>query len=101
MAIISSRVKVPTLRESIAIAAIVAVVSFMFIHHYNPARGPLANIMSASIYFTDACPYVSPYEASPSPPPADCGEEIPYRWVVAALVIFMAFCWYQERRGKP
>ncbi len=91
----------PTFRESLAIAAVVALLSFFFIHNYNPTIGFLANIMRADIYFTSPCPYVSPYDTAPAAPPPGCGENVlPYRWILAGLVLFVGFCWYRERRTK-
>jgi hypothetical protein len=91
--------KIPSFRDGLIIATVIAIVSFMFIHRYNPVRGPLANIMNAEIFITDACPPVDLFAQPSETRPEGCSQKIPYRWVFAGLVLFVAFCWYGERKS--
>ena len=85
--------RVPTFRESMAIAAVLALLAFFLMHGpYYPQLGIIGNAMNNAIYLTTPCP-----ESYMDQPP-NCGVQIPYRWILAVLVLFVAGCWYLESK---
>jgi hypothetical protein len=93
--------KWPSLRSSAIGAAAIAVVCFFLIHVYYPLGGFIANIMAATINLTSACP--GPYDIDPNTyekvqSSAFCGVYVPYRWILALLVLFVAASALIERR---
>ena len=92
---ILSRLRIPTTRESIAISIVIALIGFFLMHGpYYPQLGIMGNAMNNGIYLTAPCP------PSYLDQPVNCGINIPYRWILAALVIFVAACWYYEIHNK-
>ena len=86
------QLRLPTFRESLVISGVVALIGFLFIHHYNPVTGPISNIMNSAIYLTEPCSamFID-----------GCDAQLPYRWILACLILFIAFCWFWEKRSKP
>jgi len=120
---------VPSFTTSLIIAAAIAMVGFFFLHGpYFPQLGIVGNAMNNGIYFTDEClekaPSLAPsagFDLAPTTPlPRDfglapttnpfrdvvpehflCGVVLSYRWLLAALVVFVAVCGYfQTKRPK-
>lgn len=95
--------RLPTFKESLVIAAVVALVGFFSLHLYYPQLGVIGNAMDGSISITNDCPENSPGGVSFSDeiaPPFLCGMTFRYRWVLIGLVVLVAGCWFFETRKR-
>jgi hypothetical protein len=109
---------VPSFKTSLIVSVAVALVGFLFTHGpYFPQLGLMGNVMNSAIYLTDECPprphstyeHTVPLPGTPlykeyqaNQPPLLCGAVLPFRGLMAVLVIFIALCGYIEtKRPKP
>jgi hypothetical protein len=72
-------------------ATAVAIIGFLFTHGYHPQLGIVRQIMRGVILFTDACRYGEDQSDG-------CGIGIPYRWLLALLVAFVAYVAVRSRK---
>ena len=90
-----------TLRTAFIIGAATAIVGFLLIDNYSFRADILTNIMYGQISLGEKCP---PRDLIPPPSPGSFGEGdcrvflLPYRWLLAGLVLFVAAVGVVERR---
>lgn len=107
-----SNLRLPTFRESLVIAAVLALVGFFSMNSYNPNLGVLGNAMRGRILVTEWCPVPPSHDGldfgqyssvvgQPEPaPPFLCGFSFRYRWVLIGLVLLVAGCWFFEPKRR-
>jgi hypothetical protein len=97
MAVKTIKLRVPILKEGVAIAAVLTLVGFFSLHLYYPQLGILGNALNGTIWFTDACPEQSAFsDLIPTSP--ICGLTLHFRWVLIASVLIIAASWYFETK---
>lgn len=116
MAFKPSVFRIPTLRETAVVAAVIATVGFLSIHSYAPGPGFLWNVLHQHINLTDDCPIIEtpppdidpsakfnfdPSTAKPAEAPTLCGLSFRYRWLLIFLILVVALRWYWDRRKTP
>jgi hypothetical protein len=89
-----------TIWRAVTLAAVVAIVGFLFLHSYIPAYGLFGNAMVGQVHLGLSCDYGAYRIEGPTQPETLwlCGIDFPYRWVLAALAVFLGAVVVLKRR---